>query len=152
MKCSTRSYCLGLYRYLAMRVIGRNGWMATIKERLRWSKMRMDPTDFSDVSGYTYTRLANGLAPDSNWTGLFNPGKRVRLRFIDAGATTYFDVRIPGLKMTVVQADGQNVQPVEVDTFRIAFACAAALSRPAPSHELSGGRTALLFFLLTPVA
>ena len=100
--------------------VGRNGWLATIDDRLRWSKMRMDPTDFADVSAYTYTYLMNGLAPESNWTGLFSPGERIRLRFIDAGAMTYFDVRIPGLKMTVVQADGQNVQPIEVDTFRIA--------------------------------
>lgn len=102
------------------RDVSHDGFRTTINERLRWSKMRMDPTDFSDVSGYTYTYLANGRAPDSNWTGLFTPGERVRLRFIDAGAMTYFDVRIPGLKMMVVQADGQNVQPVEVDAFRIA--------------------------------
>jgi len=100
--------------------VGRNGWSATVKERLSWSKMRMDPTDFADVTGYTYTYLLNGLTPEANWTGVFRPGERVRLRFIDAGAMTYFDVRIPGLKMTVVQADGQNVQPVEVDEFRIA--------------------------------
>ena len=100
--------------------VGRNGWSATVKERLSWSKMRMDPTDFADVTGYTYTYLLNGLAPEANWTGMFRPGERVRLRFIDAGAMTYFDVRIHGLKMTVVQADGQNVQPVEVDEFRIA--------------------------------
>ena len=91
-----------------------------MKDRLAWSKMRMDPTDFADVTGATYTYLINGLPPDSNWTGLFHPGERVRLRFIDAGAMTYFDVRIPGLKMTVVQADGQNVQPVDVEEFRIA--------------------------------
>lgn len=100
--------------------VGRNGWLVTINDRLRWSKMRMDPTDFADVSAHTYTYLLNGLAPESNWTGVFHPGERVRLRFIDAGAMTYFDVRIPGLKMTVVQADGQNVRPVEVDEFRIA--------------------------------
>jgi CopA family copper-resistance protein len=97
-----------------------NGFAATFKERLSWSKMRMDPTDFADVTGYTYTYLLNGLTPEANWTGLFRPGETVRLRCIAAGAMTYFDVRIPGLKMSVVQADGQNVQPVEVDEFRIA--------------------------------
>ena len=102
-----------------IRDVKNNGWSATIKERASWSKMRMDPTDFADVTGYTYTYLLNGLPPAGNWTGLFTPGEKVRLRFIDAGAMTYFDVRIPGLKMTVVQADGQNVQPVEVDEFRI---------------------------------
>lgn len=98
----------------------RNGWSATLKERFSWSKMRMDPTDFADVTGFTYTYLVNGLTADANWTGLFTPGQRVRLRFIAAGAMTYFDVRIPGLRMTVIQADGQDIQPVEVDEFRIA--------------------------------
>ncbi|MDP3137516.1 MAG: copper resistance system multicopper oxidase [Burkholderiaceae bacterium] len=102
-----------------LRDSARNGWPATLKERMSWSKMRMDPTDFADVTGYTYTYLINGLTADANWTGLFTRGERVRLRFIAAGAMTYFDIRIPGLKMTVVQADGQNVQPVEVDEFRI---------------------------------
>jgi CopA family copper-resistance protein len=78
----------------------------------------MDPTDFSDVSGFVETYLLNGLPPKANWSGLFRPSERVRLRFINAGAMTYFDVRIPGLKMTVVLADGQYVQPVEVDEFR----------------------------------
>ena len=98
----------------------KNGWSSTVRERKEWAKMLMDPTDLADVSGYTYTYLMNGLPPASNWTALFRPGERVRLRFIDAGAMTYFDVRIPGLKMTLVQADGQNVKPVEVDEFRIA--------------------------------
>ena len=102
------------------RDLGRNGFSATMKERWDWSKMRMDPTDFADVTGYTYTYLLNGLPPEANWTGLFRAGERVRLRFIDAGAMTYFDVRIPGLKMTVVQAHGQNVKPVEEGEFRIA--------------------------------
>ena len=96
-----------------------NGFAVTLKERLSWSKMRMDPTDFADVTGYTYTYLMNGLPPEANWTGVFRPGERIRLRFIAAGAMTYFDVRIPGLKMTLVQADGQNVRPVEIDEFRI---------------------------------
>jgi CopA family copper-resistance protein len=85
-----------------------------------WLKMRMDPTDFADVSGFTYAYLVNGMAPQANWTPLFAPGERVRLRFIGGAAMTEFDVRIPGLKLTVVQADGENVQPVEVDEFRIA--------------------------------
>ena len=101
------------------RDVNDNGWSATIKERASWSRMRMDPTDFADVTGYTYTYLLNGLPPSGNWTGLFKTGEKVRLRFIDAGAMTYFDVRIPGLQMTVVQADGQNVQPVTVDELRI---------------------------------
>ncbi len=103
-----------------LRDVRSNGLSATLGERWSWSKMRMDPTDFADVTGYTYTYLMNGLSPQSNWTGLFRPGERVRLRFIDGGAMTYFDVRIPGLRMTVVQAHGQNVRPIEVDEFRIA--------------------------------
>jgi CopA family copper-resistance protein len=95
---------------------------STFFEDLPWRGMRMDPTDIADVTGATYTYLTNGLAPDSNWTGIFQPGDKVRLRFINASAMTFFDVRIPGLKMTVVQADGQNVQPVTVDEFRIGVA------------------------------
>lgn len=94
------------------------GWSPTMDNYLMWARMRMDPTDFADVSGYAYTYLMNGRAPTGNWTGLFAPGERVRLRFINVGAMTFHDVRIPGLKMTIVQADGQNVQPVEVDEFR----------------------------------
>jgi CopA family copper-resistance protein len=98
------------------------GWRATLADRRAWGEMRMDPTDLADVSGYTYTFLFNGITPDGNWTGLFRPGERVRLRFINGSAMTYFDVRIPGLKMTVVAADGQNVRPVAVDEFRIGVA------------------------------
>lgn len=84
--------------------------------------MKMNPTDLADVSGYTYTYLMNGQAPLKNWTGLFRPGEKIRLRFINGSAMTYFDIRIPGLKMTVVAADGQYVNPVTVDEFRIAVA------------------------------
>ncbi len=94
----------------------------TLKERIEWGKMRMDPTDISDVTGSTYSYLVNGHGPKDNWTALFRPGERVRLRFINASAMTDFNVRIPGLKLTVVQADGQNVVPVDVDEFQIAVA------------------------------
>jgi CopA family copper-resistance protein len=96
-----------------------NGWSATFEDYMAWARMRMDPTDLGDVTSHVYTYLMNGLSPATNWTGLFNPGERVRLRFIQVGTMTFQDVRIPGLKMTVVQADGQNVQPIEVDEFRI---------------------------------
>jgi len=99
--------------------VARSGWLPTLQNYLDWDQMRMDPTDFADVTGYTYTYLMNGLSPAANWTGLFRPGEKVRLRFIDAAAMTFYDVRIPGLKMTVVQADGQYVQPVVVDEFRM---------------------------------
>jgi CopA family copper-resistance protein len=96
------------------------GWKPTWDNYLMWARMRMDPTDFADVTAAgAYTFLMNGLPAEANWTGLFRLGERVRLRFIDAGAMTFFDVRIPGLKMRVVQADGQNVHPVEVDEFRM---------------------------------
>lgn len=100
----------------------KNGWGATIRERMIWARSRMAPTDIADVSAATYTYLMNGMAPQSNWTGLFRRGERIRLRFINGAAMSYFDVRIPGLKMTVVQTDGQNVQPVPVDEFRIGVA------------------------------
>ena len=93
-----------------------------LKERLEWGRMRMDPTDLSDVTGSTYTYIVNGFGPIDNWTALFTPGERVRLRFINAAAQTNFNVRIPGLPMTVVQADGQNVRPVTTDEFQIAVA------------------------------
>jgi CopA family copper-resistance protein len=102
------------------RDVRQRGWRATISDRLAWGRMRMDPTDIADVTGYTYTFLVNGQPPKANWTALFKPGERVRLRFINAASMTYFDLRIPGLKMEVVQADGQNIRPVTVDEFRIA--------------------------------
>ncbi|MGH6996761.1 MAG: copper resistance system multicopper oxidase [Phenylobacterium sp.] len=92
----------------------------SFKDRKEWSKMLMDPTDILDVTGSTYTFLINGHGPKDNWTGLFTPGERVRLRFVNAGAMTIFNVRIPGLKLSVVQTDGQNVVPVEVEEFQIA--------------------------------
>ncbi|MDR0480824.1 MAG: copper resistance system multicopper oxidase [Gallionellaceae bacterium] len=91
------------------------------RERMMWSAMRMNPRDLADVSGATYTFLVNGMTPQDNWTALCDNGK-ARLRFINASAMTYFDVRIPGLKMTVIAADGQEVHPVTVDEFRIATA------------------------------
>ncbi len=90
-----------------------------LKDRAEWARMRMDPTDISDVTGSTYTFLINGHGPQDNWTALFKPGERVRLRFVNAAAMTIFDVRIPGLKMSVVQTDGQDVKPVAVDEFQI---------------------------------
>jgi len=102
--------------------VSKNGWSATIADRKMWAEMKMNPTDLADVSGATYTYLLNGQAPDSNWTGIFRTGERLRLRFINGSAMSYFDVRIPGLKMTVVAADGQYVKPVSVDEFRIAVA------------------------------
>ncbi len=96
-------------------------WLA-IQNYLMWDQMRMDPTDFADVTGSTFTYLMNGLSPVGNWTGVFHSGERVRLRLINAASMTFFDVRIPGLKMTVVQADGQNVQPVVVDELRMGVA------------------------------
>jgi len=104
------------------RDVREKGWSATLADRKMWAEMRMNPTDIADVGGYTYTYLLNGQAPDGGWTGLFKPGERIRLRFINGSAMTYFDVRIPGLKMTVVAADGQHVKPVAVDEFRIAVA------------------------------
>ncbi len=98
------------------------GLKQTVADRLMWGRMRMTPSDILDVTGATYTYLVNGLPPESNWTGLFRPGERVRLRFINGSAMSIFDVRIPGVKMTVVLADGQYVSPVTVDEFRIATA------------------------------
>jgi CopA family copper-resistance protein len=94
----------------------------SLEERRMWGQMRMDPRDIADVNGTTYTYLVNGHGPAENWTGLFRPGERVRLRVINASAMSIFNVRIPGLPMTVVQADGENVRPVETDEFQISVA------------------------------
>ena len=102
--------------------VSSNGWSATVADRKMWAEMNMSPTDLGDVSGDTYTYLMNGQAPNGNWTGIFKPGEKLRLRFINGSAMSYFDVRIPGLKMTVVAADGQHVKSVSVDEFRIAVA------------------------------
>jgi CopA family copper-resistance protein len=98
------------------------GLRGALHARAMWNRMRMSPRDLIDVSGFTYTYLMNGTAPAGNWTGLFRPGERVRLRFINGSADSYFDVRIPGLRMRVVAADGQDIHPVDVDEFRIAVA------------------------------
>jgi CopA family copper-resistance protein len=105
-----------------MRDTSQYGLDATLADRSMWGKMRMTPTDLSDVNGNTYTFLMNGTTSLGNWTGLFRSGEKLRLRFINGSAMTHFDVRIPGLKMTVVAADGQYVHPVTVDEFRIATA------------------------------
>ena len=98
------------------------GLKQTLTDRRMWGQMRMDPTDLADVSGYAYTYLMNGITPAANWTGLFRRGERLRLRFINGSSMSFFDVRIPGLKLTVVAADGQDVEPVTVDEFRIGTA------------------------------
>ena len=105
-----------------MRDAQRMGLADTIENRKMWGEMRMTPTDLSDVNANTYTYLMNGNTSQGNWSGLFRSGEKVRLRFINGSAMTHFDVRIPGLKMTVVAADGQYVHPVTVDEFRIATA------------------------------
>ena len=98
------------------------GLEKAMASRTAWDKMRMSPHDLSDVSGATYTFLTNGVTPAGNWTGIFRPGEKIRLRVINGSSMTFFDVRIPGLKMTVVAADGQNVHPVSVDEFRLGVA------------------------------
>ena len=102
--------------------VRKQGWKPTLADRRMWGQMRMDPTDLADVSGYAYTYLMNGTTPAGNWMGLFRRGERVRLRFINGSSMTFFDIRIPGLKLTVVAADGQDVEPVTVDEFRIGIA------------------------------
>jgi CopA family copper-resistance protein len=98
------------------------GFSEFLADRRMWNQMRMNDRDISDVTGASYTYLMNGNTPAGNWTGLFSPGERIRLRFINGSAMTLFDVRIPGLEMTVIAADGQNVEPVTIDEFRIGVA------------------------------
>ena len=105
-----------------LRDVEQLGMREALSKRRMWNQMRMSPTDLSDISGATYTYLCNGVGPAGNWTGVFTPGERVRLRIINGSSMTYFDVRIPGLQMTVVSADGQAVEPVTVDEFRLGVA------------------------------
>ena len=100
--------------------VKRDGVKATWSDRKMWNQMRMLKTDMSDVTGYTF--LMNGKTATQNWTGMFKPNEKVRLRFVNASAMSFFDIRIPNLKMTVVSADGQPVKPVAVDEFRIGTA------------------------------
>jgi len=93
---------------------------AALDKRGMWNRMRMNPSDLADVSGYVYTYLMNGMTPASNWSGLFERGEKVRLRFINGASMTFFDVRIPGLKLRIVAHDGQDIEPVSVDEFRLA--------------------------------
>lgn len=104
------------------RDVEEQGIDATLADRMMWGDMRMTPTDLADVSSATYTYLVNGHSPSENWTALFAAGERIRLRFINASSMSIFNVRIPGLPVTVVQADGLNVQPVETDEFQIGTA------------------------------
>ena len=105
-----------------LRDAGRDGLPATVEDRRAWGRMRMTPTDLSDVNALTYTYLINGTTALGNWTALFKPGEKLRLRLVNGSAMTYFDVRIPGLKMTIVASDGQYVHPLTVDEVRIAAA------------------------------
>jgi CopA family copper-resistance protein len=105
-----------------IRDVRSNGLAATLDERRMWGDMRMSPADLADVTAATYTYLVNGHSPAENWTALFNPGERIRLRFINASAMSIFNVRIPGLPLTIVQADGLDVEPVETDEFQIGTA------------------------------
>lgn len=100
------------------RDMAHDGLHVALAKRKMWNQMRMNPTDLSDLSGATLTFLTNGTTPAGNWTGLFKSGEKVRLRFVNGSSNTFYDVRIPGLKLKVVQADGQNVEPVSVDEFR----------------------------------
>ena len=106
----------------AMKEVSEVGWSNFWSRRGMWNDMRMSDRDISDVTGYTYTFLTNGQTPAEGWTGLFKKGEKVLLRFINSSAMTFFDIRIPGLKMTVVATDGQYIQPVTVDEFRIGVA------------------------------
>lgn len=105
-----------------MQDIKQQGFGQAIQLRQMWNQMRMSPTDFADLSAGTYTFLMNGHAPAQNWTGLFKKGEKLRLRIINGSANTFFDLRIPGLKMTVIAADGQDVEPVTVDEIRLGVA------------------------------
>jgi len=136
----------------------KHGFGNTLADRMAWGKMRMSPVDLADVTAYTYTYLMNGHSPAMNWTAKFAPGETIRLRFINAAATTNFDVRIPGLDMEVVMADGKAVEPVPVHEFRIGVAeTYDVLVRPQKNRAFtifaeSLGRSGYTRGTLTPAA
>ena len=118
--------------------IRRQGLGATVSDRIEWGRMRMSPTDILDVNGSTYTYLMNGHPAAANWTALFRPGERVRLRFVNGSSMSIFDIRIPGLTMTVVGADGNDIDPVTVDEFRIGTAeTYDVIVRPEPDRAFA---------------
>ncbi|MBU2959165.1 copper resistance system multicopper oxidase [Paracoccus sp. 1_MG-2023] len=135
---------------------GAGGLKAAMQDRRMWGAMRMMPTDIEDVQGYA--PLINGASTQQNWTGMFKPGEKVRLRLINSSASTYFDIRVPGLKMTVVQADGNDVKPVTVDELRIGVAETYDVivePREAKAYSIIGesvGRTAMVRGTLAPAA
>jgi len=98
--------------------VSKDGWKAALSKRKMWNEMRMNPTDMGDLSAAVLTFLTNGITPAGNWTGLFQKGEKVRLRCINGSGNTFYDVRIPGLKLKVVQVDGINIEPISVDEFR----------------------------------
>jgi CopA family copper-resistance protein len=98
--------------------VSASGVKQALANRKMWNEMRMSPRDLSDITATTFTYLMNGVTPSGNWTGLFSPGEKVRLRFINGTSNTFYDVRIPGAPLTVIQADGQNIEPITVDEFR----------------------------------
>ena len=102
--------------------IKKDGIKSTYNDREMWNNMRMSQRDLSDVTGYTYTYLMNGETPREGWRGIFKPGEKILLRFANTSAMSFFDVRIPGLRMTVVASDGQYIKPVRIDEFRIGVA------------------------------
>ena len=121
-----------------MNDIERQGLDATWSQRKMWNRMRMSQRDLSDVTGYTYTFLMNGVTPAEGWQGVFRPGEKIRLRLINASAMTFFDLRIPGLKMKVVAADGQSVEPVSVDEIRLGVAeCYDVIVEPESDQAYS---------------
>jgi FtsP/CotA-like multicopper oxidase with cupredoxin domain len=139
------------------RDLGREGLRQTAADWGLWGRMRMDPTDLLDVSGAAYTYLMNGMTPAGNWSALFAAGERVRLRFINASSMSFFDVRIPGLSMTVIAADGQDVEPVTVDEFRIGGAetvdvLVTPADQPYTLFAQAMDRTGYARGTLTPVA
>jgi FtsP/CotA-like multicopper oxidase with cupredoxin domain len=83
----------------------------------RWQ--RMEGMDVSDV-GYD-AFLANGQ-PLLNLLPNAKAGDKVRIRLINSGASTYFDIQQNSGAFNVVAADGLDVQPITVNEFRVGMA------------------------------
>lgn len=89
-----------------------------ISNRLNGAWTRMGVMDVSDV-GYD-AFLVNGEIQHTIST--VKKGESIRLRIINAGASSYFNLEYAGGSMMIVAADGVDVEPVRVDRQRIAIA------------------------------
>ncbi len=91
---------------------------AAIKNRLEGAWSRMGPMDISDI-GYD-AFLANGKS--SVDLGVAEGGQTVKLRMVNAAASSYFNIEFSGGPMTIIATDGVDIVPIKVKRLRLAVA------------------------------